>query len=331
MVVFIIILAGAIVTALTDSTYVAMRLNTAAERRVQAEYMLKSAINFARVLIQDDANPNQDDPVEDLWYPFQNGAAVPGELLGIDIPNLTIQLEIAPEGGKIPVRQLLNTSNDTVNVTWRGVLERLFQGLGFDDDKKEVSPGGRFAGRHFTSQEMVANLIDYMDTDTNSYSDSNFAQGVEGSLPPDEPLRNQKMDSLSELASVPGFTPNRVRVLIPLLTTSGSTFVNVNSARPQVLRSLDRDINDTMVQQIIAFRSDANGGGPFKQNEKREQLFQIVGGAVDNFASLVNTSSSKFQIIAKVDFVTSSFMARAMVTRANVAGQLPDVDWLELY
>lgn len=331
MVVFIIILAGAIVMSLSDSTYVAMRLNLAAERRVQAEYILKSAINFSRVLIQDDVDPQQDDPLKDKWFRFQDGAQVPGELLGINTPNVTIHLEISPEGGKLPLRQLLSASNDQVSITWRTTLTRLFEVLGFDNDVKDVPTTGRFANRHFKAQETVANLIDYMDADTDSYSASNFAQGIEGSLPNDEPFRNQRIDSLGELNSIPGFTANRLRLLIPLLTTSGSSYININSARSQVLQALDPQISDTIAANMITFRADPAAGGPFSQNAKRDQLLTLVGAATDNFLPLVNTSSTKFQVIAKVDYVTSTFIARAMIGRASVAGQLPTLDWIELY
>lgn len=331
MVVFIIILAGAIVMSISDSTYVAMRLNTAAERRVQAEYILKSAINFARVLIQDDIDPNQDDPLKDKWFRFQDGAQVPGALLGIQTPNVSVHLEIAPEGGKLPLRQMLNATNSTVNVLWRGTLTRLFQVLDFDNDVKEVALVGPFTGRHFKAEELVANLIDYMDADTDSYSASSFAQGIEGSLPKDEPFKNQSIDSLGELSSIPGFTPNRLRLLIPLLTTSGTNNININSARSQLLRALDPQISETIANNMISFRSDPAAGGPFTMNQRRDQLVSIVGPAADSFLQQVNTSSSKFQVIAKVDYITSTFMARAMIGRATVAGQLPTIDWIELY
>ena len=83
IVIFIITLAGALVISMAETTYVSMRMNRASEQRVQAEYLLKSAVNFARVLIKDDASPSDDDPVNDIWFTFVNGQIIPGDLLGL--------------------------------------------------------------------------------------------------------------------------------------------------------------------------------------------------------------------------------------------------------
>jgi hypothetical protein len=97
MIVFMIALASAILISLTDSTYVAMRLNGAAEQRIKAEYILKSAVNVAQVLIKSDLT-NFDDPTQDAWMIFVEGREVPGELLAIPEPN---------------IRDLINKREDT--------------------------------------------------------------------------------------------------------------------------------------------------------------------------------------------------------------------------
>ena len=69
MVVFMIALASALLISLTDSTYVAMRLNSAAEHRIKAEYILKSAVSVAQVLVKTDIT-SYDDPQQDAWMAF---------------------------------------------------------------------------------------------------------------------------------------------------------------------------------------------------------------------------------------------------------------------
>jgi type II secretory pathway component PulK len=208
MVIFMIVITSALLVSLTDSTYISMRLNRAAEQRLKAEYILKSAVNVAQVLIKSDTT-QYDDPSQDLWMKFMEGAEIPGELVGVTEPNVRVSLLIASEKGKIPLLSVVSASG--ADNTWRNVLRALFQNLGFDNEQKTPAQSTDAAPtKMHSSTEMVANLIDYLDTDKDSYSSSDFqAQGIEGDLPPGEEFRNDRtMESLaSELGSIPGFTP----------------------------------------------------------------------------------------------------------------------------
>ncbi|NDC38898.1 MAG: hypothetical protein EBZ48_12750, partial [Proteobacteria bacterium] len=177
LVTFVVALATIIVTALAYSTHLAARRNSMVERGFQAEYLLKSAVSLARTLIKLDKTP--EDSEKDLWGLFKEGLAIPTELLNIGEPNVNVELEIRPEEGKIPVRALVPTpSTNTVSTAWRDVLLRLFENLGFrDDESKQES--GPFKGQVFSPEEMIANLIDFIDADKVPYKDGNFI-GIEG-------------------------------------------------------------------------------------------------------------------------------------------------------
>jgi general secretion pathway protein K len=312
LVILMIALASALVVALTDSTYVAMRLNSAAERRVKAEYILKSAVNLARVLIKNDSTTH-DDPTEDLWMKFTEGAEVPGDYLGISEANVKVQLQITSESGKIPIRRLISATGDRVEDRYRGILMRLFMVLGFDEDSKEVDQTGLFQGRHFKSDELVANLIDYMDTNTENYSAPNFPQGLESDLPTDSPFRNEPIDSLaSELSSVPGFTANRVQRLLPLLTTMNSPNININAAPKEVIRALADEIDDKIAQSIVDFRNPANGG-PFTAQNKVQELQRLLGSNDASVTGITDIKGSFFEVITKVDYGNSYFMAARLI------------------
>ena len=127
MVIFMVVLCSAILVSLSDSTYTAMRINRTTEQRVKAEYIMKSAVNFARVLIQNDAT-EFDDPSRDDWMQFQEGREVPGELVGISEPNVRISLMIAPENSKIPLVEVVQSTG--VDKAWRDVLVSLFHLFG---------------------------------------------------------------------------------------------------------------------------------------------------------------------------------------------------------
>lgn len=329
MVIIVVALISVLVVAISQSTFIQMRINGAAMRRIKAEYVLKSAINFARVLLRDDPTV-YDDPT-DPWYPFREGRQVDGSLIGINEPNVAVHLQISSEGGRFPVR-LLISGLGVPDPKWRDVLARLFENLGFTNDKNEIQQSGPFKGRYFASQEMVANLIDYMDDDNDSYNDANFARGIESQLDTADRFRNTRIESLDELAAVPGFTPNRLRRIIPLLTTTSGNTININSASRELLKALNPSITDDMVNQIETFRSDPSSGGPFTPSNFGPQLNAILGTTVGPAVQpLVNVSNSRYEILAKVDYGTSSFMARALVNTSGNVGRLPTVTDMELY
>jgi type II secretory pathway component PulK len=320
-------LATAIITSLADSTYVAMRLNSATERRVRAEYVLKSAVNFAQVLIKNDITPH-DDPVQDAWMAFSNEQEIPGEVLGLNEPNVRITLLIASEAGQLPIQKLLSATG-TPNQQYIEIFARLFKVLQLEQPPRNATTGGA-AGppqRVFSAEELVANLVDYLDRDTQSFQMPGLPaafRGMEGDLPPEAALRNQgSFDSLaSELGSVPGFTPDKVQRLLPFIANTNLSNVNVNAASVEVLMALSPDITPDIAQKIVEFRNPQNGG-PYT-SDMRNQLTAIAGATVINpIASLLAPQGSYFEVIAKVDYGTSTFMASAELQKGTGAGRLP--------
>lgn len=335
LVVFIIALTSILVLDLAYSTHLGARTHAAAERSLQAEYLLKSAVSFARVLIQQDLTP--EDSPKDPWAVFTNGIPVPVELFGVREPNIAVALEIRPEASKIPLRQLLPVQNNNPDLRWRNVLARLFKNLGFDNDNQEDT-SGLFPGRVFGAEEMVANLIDYMDSDRESYTPpDSFASGIEADIPQGR-FPNRRIARVEELSLIPGFTPDRMRALSPFVHAIGSFSlgdiqVNINTAPFLVLRSLHDDIDDAAAQRIIEFRESDEG--PFVHHRLREQVTTLVDEEIyedptSGIRFLISPQSSWFQVIAKVDYQTAVFFARAYLARAD-KGELPELRGITLY
>ncbi len=324
---------------LAYSTYIGARLSTAVEHSIQAEYILKSALNFARVLIQEDTSPDEDG-IQDIWGKFSEGTPLPAELLGIREQNVQIELEIRPEDSKLPLSVLqASPSGD-----WRQAFASLFRSLGFDEDKNEVDESGYFSGKHFTSEELVANIIDFMDADSENYSPpDNFAEGVEEQVPKGV-FPNARITRMSELAGVPGFTATRVRKITPFVTVSGAgsantpigptNYVNINFAPPLVVKSLHPDITDEQVQQIVAFRSAET---PFTDTNKSSELQRIITEtrAYTFVNNVARAKSTWFQVLAKVSYGTSVHFLRASIYRQpgtnTAAKDLPRVFSMELF
>lgn len=327
MVVLMITIASGVLMALTDSTYVAMRLNRSAEQRVKAEYILKSAINVAQTLIKVDKT-QYDDPTQDAWMQFREGATVPGELIGLAEPNSKVSLMIAPESGKIPLLSLVSpTAPDS---GWRDVLVALFKNLGFENqptqqDNREL----------ITVEQMVANLIDYLDFDKDSYSASDFsAEGIEGNLPVGVEFRNDgKLESLSnELSILPGYTDDRIQCILPFVSIRSKSAININAASQDVLQALIQGLAPSAsggeAAALIQCRNPENGG-PFNQNYGSQITACIESDVASQIRPRLVAQGNEFFVIAKVEFGTSGFMASAHLKSRN--GRNPVINNLLLY
>ncbi len=332
LVIFIVTLASVLVIDLAYSTYIGGRINASVERSLQAEYLLKSALNLARVLIMSDTSA--EDSPNDAWTLFKNGMTIPPEIIGITEENLSVELEIRSEGSKIPLRQLV-PATISIAAKWRMALARLMETeLKFDEDGEEdQSPYFVDQHRKFNSKQLVANLIDYQSETKQSFEQGDF-KGIKGELPensfPGVPISNT-----SELAAIPGFTPLRVQRLIPFVSASPASSrgkVNINLAPLAIIKALDEGITDQAATDIDAFRNDTERG-PFKDGELLNQLKDILPEDVaERLPPLLSCSSNAFQVVAKVDYGTSSYFLRAYLSKSSGPGAaLPEIKSLELF
>ncbi len=324
--IFVVALASILVVDLAYTSYLGSRLSSITTKSLQAEYLLKSAVNFARTLIKEDTSP--EDAPQDNWASFIAGQVVPMNLLGIDTPGVTVSIEITPEEAKFPLRSILTRNGGEVDVKWRDAAMRLFQKLGFDDDLTEVDQTKLFPEKHFKSDELVAVLIDYMDTDKDSYEDQTggFTRGFEGELA-EEVFANERLKRIGELANIPGFTPARLRKLSPLVTVFGRGVLNINLASSVILESLHEDIDKSQAEAIVNFRNSQ----PFDDNNRRDELTNIIGEETYNaISSMLDIRSRWFQVLAKVDYGTSTYFMRAYLSKAD-EGELPIIRSVELF
>ena len=286
LVIFIVALVSILVTSAAYSTHLNSRRNATIYRAVKAEYLLKSALNVARVLLK--ADKPDEDSSKDLWGKFLNGIEVPGDLLGVDEPNIRVSLEIRPEDSKIPLSQIA-----------------------------------------VDAARLVSLMVDYADGDKEVFNDGDFPDGFEGE-PGKEAFPNRNIQRLSELASIPGFTSWRLQRATPFLAAEGTTFVTINTAPREVLKALSSQIDDTVADQIIAFRDGSSGPIAGAGGGGERSLDNVVSPALaDELNCMVRVYSSRFQVVAKVDFDTSTYFLRAIIRREF--GELPMVQTLELF
>ena len=332
LVILVVSLASIIVINLAYSTYIGARINASVERSLQAEYLLKSALNLARVLISQDKS--REDSPEDAWMMFMNGMPIPAEMIGLTGQNIKIELEIRPENSKIPLSALKPPGKAAERL--RQTLVRLMEDeLKFDEDKEEdQTEYFKGKGRVFSSKEMLVNLVDYQMASSDPFEE-NGVRSVRSELPADS-FPGQPIMRIGELAAIPGFTPLRVQKLSPFVTAgfaSSSAQININSAPLAILRSLDESISGQVAEDMDAFRHDKEQG-PFKSGDLATQLSEkFVSDVVANaLLPALQCSTTTFQVVAKVDYGTSSYFLRAYLDRAQASeGSPPEVRSMELF
>jgi type II secretory pathway component PulK len=321
----VIAVTAALTIYIASSTYYQGLLHTNAVQRLKAEYLLKSVINVARVMVASTNSPNAPMPPPNTWGQFIQGAEVPGDFLGVNDPNVSIGLEITGEDSKLSLNVLFNslsggggsTTLSPQTVEWAGYFLNLFRAVGFDTDTSELVLTGPFRGRYFNSAQLVANLIDYMDADSSDYFDTGTPLGVSGieSQLPTGTFPNRFVSDFEELSAVPGFTPNRLRRLAPLVSTSiftASGMINVNMAPAEVLRALDPALDAQGAAQILSLTREPNG--PLTSAN-----ISTIGGYFSNGSviSKLMPRSEILRIIGKVQFGPSRYFVRALLDLRN--------------
>ena len=226
------------------------------ERQLQAEYILKSLVNFSQVVLQYDDN-RSDSYQEDVWGQFALNPRIPNEYLGLQDLNSEIYLEIIPRNSKLSVARLArvncSSSEDDSKNPFAESFENLFQILGFDNDLDEEETSGEFQGRSFKSVDLVGNIIDWQDRNNDSCDDGNYF-GIESSVDKDS-IPNREFTFIAQLDAVPGVTARRLHALAPFVATYGPREgsvqnVNINTATDTVLRAigLDQEIQDIRLE-----------------------------------------------------------------------------------
>ena len=324
MIVFMIALASAILISLTDSTYVAMRLNGAAEQRIKAEYILKSAVNVAQVLIKNDTSPF-DDPTLDAWMIFAEGREVPGDLLALPEPNIRVSLLITSTNAKVPLLKIYSSSG--VEQNWKAILLRLFVQLGFDQPlPMNQAPDGSPLP---DAKQLISNLIDYLDNDEDNFpGDTVLPPGIEENLPDGQKFPNSGgMDALAnELPSIPGFSAGRIQRLLPYVTTIRTSNINVNAASMEVISAVVTD--PSAAAGIEQCRNPASGGSPI-QNPSTDLLSRC--GVSDPNSTLFRGQGQWYEVIAKVEYGTAMFMASAELDNTGGTGRLPKIQSFQMH
>lgn len=114
-----------------------------------------------------------------------------------------------------------------------------------------IAADPELARENFDPDALIAALADWMDTDLVPRPPAGAEDDYYLSLERPYRTANQPLASPSELMLIRGFTPRLVMALAPLVTAlPGESRINVNTARPEVLRSLNSRISQELAEQL---------------------------------------------------------------------------------
>ncbi len=239
LVLVIVALLASLLTEFAFSTLVDLRLTETFRDSTQAWYLAKGGVDAGRMILKMDQHPNYDHPSE-LW-----GQGVPAFPVG---ENGFVSISIEDMQSRLDVNSLV-TQGVNANPVLRDALVRLFVGLDLN-----TSP-----------DDLVAALIDWIDTDDDltrpgAASGTFNGNGAESEyyqrLDHPYPVKNGPLDSLDELLMVRGFTPEVYSRAAKYLTVQGNAKVNINTASPEVLLSLDPQADPADIEKLVSYRQD---------------------------------------------------------------------------
>jgi general secretion pathway protein K len=195
--------------------------------RDQAVNVALGAESWVISILQQDLQDSPTDHLGEIWA---------SELPGLPIEGGEVFGSIEDLQGRFNVNNLVDQDGRIEEASLEQ-FRRLLNALGLDP---------RFAG-------IAADWID-------SNLDASFPDGAEdaiytGMIPPYR-TANQTLTSVSELAAIEGMDRDTFRILEPHITAlPGRNAVNVNTATPAVLQSLDENMTTADVEGLVQERA----------------------------------------------------------------------------
>lgn len=293
---FTVLIVAFLATEITKETLLEYQISNSEIKRIRAYYAAKAGVDISLLRIQlyqtvlsnFGKQLGDNSHIADLiWsFPFSWPLVLPEDLnevdksqinsftsesfLGTDTGYLTT---IESEAGKIDINDLASSSEPLANAT-RSSLKQLIENQ--LDDNQEFAD----IHRNLDVDELLDNMKDWIDEDDQSARggpESNLYNNESGNLKFDRPFK-----TLQELKMVPGMTPELFAFLSPQVTIYGLKGINVNKATKEVLKSIDIQFTDDIVDEILERRNDPDIG-PFKNEKEFFDHLESVGINMESF------------------------------------------------
>lgn len=221
-----------------------------------------------------------------IWsFPFAWPPILPGEMDAVEkgqieeaVKGATLDggyfTTISDEGTKIDLNDL-DSPSKALRESTRKLLLQIFE----NEIKNETEWGKE--NRDFQPEELVGNIVDWVDSDQQSQKGGNESALYEANdtgvtYPP-----NRQFRSVEELRMVAQMTDDLYAMLEKRVTVYGAKSINPNTATAEVLQSIHASITGEVVSAVIARRQDMQGGGPFRSPEDFWQFIASKGARVE--------------------------------------------------
>jgi type II secretory pathway component PulK len=275
MVIFIVSFASIIVLSLADMSRMDLRTSRSFAENIQGDFVLKSTLNLARVLIE---APKLEGINEDwLGEPWALIASAP--VLPVSGFIGEPRMMIVDEDGKINLNSAVPNSvagsanpfaptqpvpgQDgsaglaTESLYWMNTLHEIFKRAQFERETYDEDLYRTLGNIGYQAGDQVAMIVDWVDEDKSAFRNAAFAgEGAESSANK-EWFYNRPIRTVSELLLVPGMTLERVARIAPFVRaapplSNQSTKVNVNTAPLEVLVSMG--FSESQASELIQER-----------------------------------------------------------------------------
>lgn len=248
-------LLAALLSQLSFSTLVDLRLTETYRDTTRAHYLAKGGVQVGQMILANDNNSY--DGADELWA--QGVANYPVGDFG------EISLTITALGGKININNLITAAGNTDSVVMDRCL-RLFDALGMTDGPARVDA-----------------IIDWIDADDDPQP-SGAESGYYARQTPASYCKNGPFDTLEELAMVAGFSAKDVEALRPHLSVYGDGKLHINSATAEVISALAEEVGLSTAQMIVEQRQSS----PYQSVEELKQLPNMDSfyWAINNFLTV---------------------------------------------
>ncbi len=320
MTIFIIALASILVMGFAQETFEHQRAVRSYTERIQADYVIKSAFNLAKVLLElPKAEGVKEDWLGEPWALIAGAPALP--ITGI---SGEVRLMIVDESGKINANAILGENvlsypgepsppqapGQTDSATfWKESLRNLFYQAGFAREQYSKDRFRTLGNVAFDPEEQVAVIHDWIDHDLTSHSSPTFGgRGIESSADKTW-FYNRPMRNIAELALVPGMTLERTALAAPFLRVSQQPRdyqININTAPLEVLTAIG--IPEAEARDIFTERTNL----PFTNEMVKK--FQTAN---PQLARVLTVKSQQFTAYAMVKMASVTRWAKATI---NVYG-----------
>lgn len=183
---------------------------------------------------------------------------------------------ISSEGAKLDLNEL-NSPSDTLKEATKKQLQQLIQNrLDADDDWSREN-------RDKDAEEIVNNIMDWVDRDSDGRNGSSEDSVYQDRDLPDDSIipPNRDFRTLDELMLIEGIDSVLYKTIASQSTVFGVKGININEASAEILRSLNPELTEEHVKDIIERRNDETLG-PFTK-ETFESFMNGLGFSPEAF------------------------------------------------